>query len=268
MSSVIGIRFQRAGRVEYFDPGDVEANVSDYVVVETEKGLETAMVVIAPDQVVYSEVKEPLRPIVRMATREDMQRGEELKARATVALAFAKEQAAVLDIPMKFTDAGYTLDGRRLVLQFTANGRVDFRALLHELVQRYRVRVELRQIGPRDEAKVLGGLGRCGQVFCCSRWQTEFCPITVKMAKEQALPISAENLAGHCGRLRCCLSFEYEEYVKMNRQLPRIGELVMSPYGRAKVIVGHPLKNAVSLLLESRDTVEIPMDQITRISRN
>ncbi|MBF8266573.1 MAG: hypothetical protein HW388_81 [Dehalococcoidia bacterium] len=268
MSRVVGVRFQRAGRVQYFDPGDVEIKVNDQVVVETDKGLEIALVVIAPSQVVYSEIKEPLKPITRKATQGDVHRGGELKARASEALVLAKEQASALNLPMKFTDAGYTLDGGRLVIQFTADGRVDFRALLYQLVQRYRVKVELRQIGPRDEAKALGGLGRCGQVLCCARWLTEFCPITVKMAKEQALPISAENLAGNCGRLRCCLRYEYEEYVKMNRELPRIGEWVMSPYGRARVVVGHPLKSAVSILLESQATVEIPVSQVTRLSRN
>ena len=247
MAKVIGVRFQRAGKVSFYDPGDLEVRLLDNIVVETENGLELAWVVISPDQVVYSEVKEPLNPVLRKATEEDMQRGEVLRAKAAGALATTKELTRSLNVPMRITDAAYTLDGGRLVVQFTAEGRVDFRELLHELAKQLRVKVQLRQIGPRDEAKVLGGLGKCGQVLCCTRWLTEFSPISMKMAKEQALPLSAENLAGACGRLLCCLRFEYDQYVEMNKELPNIGEWVMSPHGRAKVIVGHPLKNSVSV---------------------
>ncbi|MBI2856377.1 MAG: stage 0 sporulation family protein [Chloroflexi bacterium] len=268
MAKVIGVRFQRAGKVSYYDPGDLEVRLLDHVVVETDNGLELAWVVISPDQVVYSEVKEPLKPVLRKATEEDLQRGEDLRAKAATALATTKELANSLNVPMRITDAAYTLDGGRLVVQYTAEGRVDFRELLHQTVRQLRVKVQLRQIGPRDEAKVLGGLGRCGQVLCCARWLTVFSPITMKMAKEQSLPLGAENLAGQCGRLRCCLRYEYEQYVSMNKDLPRIGEWVMSPHGRAKVIVGHPLKNAVSILLESQAMVEIPISDITRLGRN
>ena len=165
MANVIGVRFQRAGKVSFYDPGDLEVRLLDNIVVETENGLELAWVVISPDQVVYSEVKEPLKPVLRKATEEDMQRGEALRAKAAGALA-TKELTRSLNVPMRITDDTYTLDWGRLVVQFTAEGRGDFRELLHELARQIRVKVQLRQIGPRDEAKVLGGLGRCGQVLC------------------------------------------------------------------------------------------------------
>lgn len=165
---------------------------------------------------------------------------------------------------MKMLEAHWTLDQGHVTFYYSAEGRVDFRQLLQTLVQRLHKKIELRQVGARDEAKLVGGLGRCGRAVCCIAWMSKFDNITVRMAKEQALPISAEGLAGACGRLRCCLRFEYEQYMDMNKDLPRIGEWVETPQGIARVIVGHPLKNTVSVVLESEATIEVPLSEITR----
>ncbi len=165
---------------------------------------------------------------------------------------------------MKMLEAHWTLDQTRITFSFASEGRVDFRPLLQALSRKFHRKIELHQVGVRDEAKMLGGIGRCGRVLCCVTWMAKFENIAVRMAKEQALPISAQNLSGACGRLRCCLRFEYEQYIAMNRDLPHIGEWVSTSYGPAKVIVGHALRKTVSVLLESRATVEVPVNEIVR----
>jgi cell fate regulator YaaT (PSP1 superfamily) len=261
MSRVVAIRFRRAEKVYFFEPGDLELRPHEQVVVETEKGLELGCVV-APPKELEEERKEPLKPVVRRATEEDVRRRVELDQRVPEALAVARRMAENLSLPMKMLDAHYTLDGERVIIYFGAEQRVDFRQLLRQLGEALHARVELRQVGSRDEAKFLGGLGRCGRVLCCALWLTEFCPVTVRMAKEQSLPVSAEGLAGQCGRLRCCLRFEYEQYVAANKALPRIGEKVITPYGPGKVIVGHPLKETVSVLIEGGVVKELSLEQV------
>jgi len=267
MSKVVGIRFRRSERPFYCDPKELELSRDEAVVVETEKGLELGWVVLPPRDVVPGNPAESLPPILRKAVQEDSARREEMRPKEEQALLVAKEKARALSLPMKFVEGRYTLDGRRLTLYFGAEQRVDFRVLLRQLSDALSVRVELRQVGARDEAKFTGGVGRCGRLICCAAWLTEFAPISVRMAKEQALPINAEGLGGQCGRLRCCLKFEYEQYVAVNRLLPRINEMVMTPLGEARVIVGHPLKETVSVFLSEDERVrELPMSQIRRVN--
>lgn len=265
--SVVGVRFKEAGRISYFDSNDLELDLRDDVVVDTGKGREMGWVVIQPQAVIHTEGGESLHKVLRRATEEDYKTRRELEEKEERALKLAKELARELSSPMKFLDARYTLDGGRLTLQFGAEERVDFRSLLRRLGESLRTKVELKQIGPRDEAKVLGGLGRCGLALCCARWLTEFSPVTIRMAKEQALPISAEHLTGQCGRLKCCLRFEYEQYAAINRMLPKIGEWVDTPQGPARVIVGHAVRETVSVLLEGEATVELPIAQVARRER-
>ena len=266
MSKVVGIRFRKTERPFYFDPKELELAKDQAVVVETEKGLELGWVVMPPREVVPAESTESLPPILRKAAQEDAACRNELKPKEEHALTVAREKARALALPMKFVEGHYTLDGRRLTLYFGAEQRVDFRVLLRQISDTLSVRVELRQVGARDEAKFTGGVGRCGRLICCAAWMCEFAPISVRMAKEQALPINAEGLAGQCGRLRCCLKFEYEQYVAVNRLLPRINEMVMTPLGEARVIIGHPLKETVSVILAEERVRELPMSQITRVN--
>lgn len=266
MARVVGVRFRRSEKLQYFDPKELELARDEAVVAETEKGLELGWVAMPPREVVPTEGAAPLRPLLRKASPEDASRLRELRPREEQAVQVAKDKAKALSLPMKFVDGHYTLDGRRLTLYFGAEQRVDFRQLLRQLSDSLSVRVELRQIGARDEAKLTGGVGRCGRAICCVSWLTEFVPISVRMAKEQALPINAEGLAGQCGRLRCCLRFEYEQYMAVNKLLPRINEVVRTPAGEARVIVGHPVKETVSVILGDERVREFPLGQIVRIS--
>ncbi len=264
---VVGIRFKQAGKVAYFDPAGLELRVGDSVVAETSRGPEIGRVVIAPDQVVFSELKEPLKPVVRKATADDLSKRDELQKKAFEAFGVCKSKASGLGLPMKMLEAEYTLDESRLTFYFTADNRVDFRNLLKELSTSLAARVDLRQVGARDSTKVIGGLGVCGRELCCSSWLIEFSPVSMRMAKEQGLPLNPSNLAGSCGRLRCCLRYEYETYRQTNQRFPKIGERVTTPDGVGVVVVGHPVKETVSVRFhdQEKDTVvEVPLSQIKR----
>ncbi len=262
MAGVAGVRFIKAGRIFYYDPGDTQLGLSDHVVARTDQGEELGYVVIAPGQVIASKFKGPLQPIVRKATPEDIQNRDGLKARAQEALAEVRALSRQFNLPMKAVDAFFTLDGAKLTVTYTSEDRVDYRELLDRLGDRRQVQIEMRQIGPRDETKALGGLGRCGRELCCATWLTEFAPITMKMAKEQNLPLSPPGLAGICGKLRCCLRYEYEQYRELRRGLPRIGSTVNTPEGPGTVVVGHPLKQTITVRLESGAWTEVPMEQV------
>ncbi len=270
MKSVVAVRLTRAGRLVYCEPGALDPEVNAQVVVSTERGQELGRVVRSSQRVVHSQLREPVRQILRIATSGDVHARYKLKSREENALRLAKGAVKELGLPYKMVDVHYTLDGGRAIFSFTSEQRADFRRLINHLSGNLRCRVELRQVGPRDEAKLVGGLGRCGRPVCCTTWLTEFSTVTVRMAKEQALPISAEGLAGGCGRLRCCLRFEYEQYREVNKALPRIGERVATAYGDARVIVGHRLKETVSVQLGANEVLELPLSEVTRYppSRN
>jgi len=262
MAGVVGVRFVKAGKVFYYDPGDAALDVNDYAVVSTDQGEELGYVIIAPGQVIMSKFKGPLPPIVRRASPEDIQNRDRLKAQAQEALAECKAMVRELNLAMKPVDAQLTLDGGRLTITYASDDRVDFREVQRRLGDHYRSRIELRQIGPRDETKILDGVGRCGRTLCCSTWLVEFAPVTMKMAKEQNLPLSPPGLAGVCGKLRCCLRYEYEQYRELRRGLPKIGSTVMTANGPATVVVGHPLKQTITVRLESGAWAEVPMDEL------
>jgi len=262
MKEVVGVRFKRAGRVHYFDPAGIELNVGDWVVVDTGRGLEVGKVVIAPKQVVASEITEPLKPVLRQASEEDLRQQEEFKAREKETLEQGQEMVARTNLPMKLLSAEYNLDGTRLTFSFSAEGRVDFRDLLKELTTTFKTRIELRQVGPRDQAKLLGGYGRCGRPLCCTTCLSEFRPVTIRMAKEQELPLNPMKISGVCGRLVCCLSHECEQYREMKRKLPAVGQRVTTPMGTASVVGSNPLKETVLVRLESEATVELPAAEV------
>jgi cell fate regulator YaaT (PSP1 superfamily) len=270
---VIGVRFKTAQAVSFYDPGDLEIAVGDKVVVDTPSGPDVGNVAIAPGALVHRDAMVAIRPAIRVATDSDLAKHEVLKVKEAEALVQARAKSRILGLQMKFSSARISLDERKVVLELTAAERVELRELYRKLTDALKGKVELRSVGPRDEAKNIGGLGRCGQVLCCASWLDKFESVTVRMAKEQALPISAEDLAGQCGRLKCCLRFEYEQYRATNKILPHIGELVKTPEGFGRVLVGHAVKETVSVALERRDenefarTVEFPLSDIERKPR-
>jgi len=262
MTDVVGVRFKRAGRVYYFDPVGMDLEVNDYIVVETSRGLEVGWVVIAPKQVLASEVTKSLKPVVRKAEPEDIERAHEFESKASEALQECSRLVVKLNLPMKMISAEYNLDGSHLTFYFSADERVDFRELVKELTGILKTRVELRQIGPRDESKLVGGFGRCGHQLCCARFLSEFQPVSIKMAKEQGLALNPMKISGVCGRLLCCLTYESEHYRAMKEKLPKEGQRVTTPMGPATVVGSNPLKEMVTVEMESEANVEFPLSEI------
>lgn len=263
MSEVIGIRFKSAGKIYYFDPSGVIAGINEWVVVETGRGPELGKVVIAPKQVLDSELTEPLKPVLRKAVDDDFKKRDEFIIKEREILDNCIKISNKLNLPMKFITAECNLDGTRITVYFSAEGRIDFRDLLKELTSTCRIRVELRQVGPRDEAKLLGGHGKCGLPLCCASFLSEFSPVSIKMAKEQDLPLNPTKISGTCGRLLCCLSYESSQYRAMKEKLPPVGQQVSTPVGTGTVIGGNPLKETVSVRLESEAVVEVPLEELS-----
>ncbi len=263
MAEIVGIRFKKAGRVYYFDPAGIDLKVNDYAIVKTSRGLEIGHVVIAPKQVFADGVPEPLVPVVRKAEPEDIKRSQELDARAEEALVECGKLISELKLPMKLLSADYSLDGSRLTFLFSAEERVDFRELVRRLSDRFKVRIELRQVGSRDEAKLIGGFGRCGRPLCCMSFLSEFTSVSIKMAKEQELPLNPMKISGACGRLMCCLSYESEQYRAMREKLPKVGQRVSTQMGEATVTGRNPLKGTVLVETETGVTVELPLSEVS-----
>jgi cell fate regulator YaaT (PSP1 superfamily) len=262
MPEIVGVRFKRAGKVYYFDPGGTSIKVYDYVVVQTARGMELGQVTVAPKQVLASELTAELKPIVRKATEEDIKRAQDLAAKEDSALIECDKMIARLNLSMKLVSAEFSLDGGRLTFYFTAEERVDFRELVRELTAFFKTRIELRQIGPRDQAKMIGGLGRCGRGLCCGSFLTEFNPVSIKMAKEQDLPLDPMKISGVCGRLQCCLAYESAQYREAKALLPKKGVQVSTPIGVGTVVGSNPLKETVQVEMESKAAVEFPLIQI------
>ena len=263
MADVVGIRFKRAGKVYYFDPAGIELEVNDQVVLETTRGLELGQVVISPKQDLASEVTKPLKSVVRKAESEDIQRAQELETKEADALVECGRLIDKLKLPMKLLSAEYNLDGSRLTFYFSAAERIDFRELVRELTGSLKVRVELRQTGPRDEAKMIGGCGRCGRPLCCMSFLSEFAPVSIKMAKQQGLPLNPMKISGVCGRLMCCLVYENEQYRDVKAKLPKNGQWVKTASGIGKVVGNNLLKETVLVELENEATIEVTVDEIT-----
>jgi cell fate regulator YaaT (PSP1 superfamily) len=266
MPDIVGIRFKKAGKVYYFDPSGVDFKIQDYVVVQTARGVELGQVMIAPKQVLASEITAELKPIVRKANDEDIKRAQDFAAKEKGAMEECTKMVGKLNLPMKLVAAEYNLDGGRLTFYFTAEERVDFRELVRELTAFFKTRIELRQIGPRDQAKIVGGLGRCGRSLCCGSFLTEFSPVSIKMAKEQDLPLDPMKISGVCGRLQCCLAYESAQYHEAKALLPRRGLQVKTPDGVGIVIGGNPLKETVQVEFESKATAEFALNLISIVT--
>jgi cell fate regulator YaaT (PSP1 superfamily) len=233
MPRIVGIRFNPAGKIYYFDPtGFQDVRAGEFLVVETSRGEEVGRVVIPPCDVDESDITKRLKSVRRRATAVDLTQIVFYRQKEQQALARCQEKVAEHNLPMKVVRAEYNYDGSRLVFFFAAEKRVDFRSLVQDLARSFRARIELRQIGVRDEAKLLGGLGRCGRTLCCATWLTEFSPVSIKMAKLQDLPLSPMDISGVCGRLLCCLAYESDQYASIKETLPMVGKVVDTPHGQ------------------------------------
>ncbi len=263
MPKIVGVRFKRASRIYYFDPGEMELGLDDNVIVETARGSEIGRVVISPTQVLEEQVVEPLRPVLRRAETSDLEMHEEFRDREEQAFEKARERIAQRGLPMKLVRAEYNYDGSRLTFYFIAEGRVDFRQLVRDLASTFHTRIELRQIGVRDQAKMLGGLGCCGRALCCATFLSDFAPVSIKMAKDQNLPLNPMKISGICGRLLCCLGYENEAYCAARCHLPNIDDMVTTPVGSGRVIGINVLKETVTVQLDNKATVEQPASAVT-----
>ena len=235
MTKIVGIRFRTAGKIYYFDPVDFELDMAMHVIVETARGIEMGTVLIPPKEVDDDKVVSPLKPVIRVATDEDEKTVERNKEKEKEAFAICKEKIIKHGLEMKLVDAEYTFDGNKLLFYFTADGRIDFRELVKDLAAVFRTRIELRQIGVRDETKMMGGIGICGRPLCCHSYMADFVPVSIKMAKEQNLSLNPQKISGCCGRLMCCLRYEYETYKEVNSRAPKHGAKVEVPGGVARV---------------------------------
>ena len=229
MTRVIGVRFRTAGKIYFFSPGQLEITVGDKVIVETARGVEFGSVVTGPKDVEDEMITLPLKPVIRVATEEDFQKEEKNREKEKEAFEICLEKIRKHGLEMKLIDAEYTFDNNKVLFYFTADGRIDFRELVKDLASVFRTRIELRQIGVRDETKIRGGIGICGRPLCCHTYLTEFAPVSIKMAKEQNLSLNPTKISGVCGRLMCCLTNEEETYEDLNSRLPAIGDTVTTP---------------------------------------
>lgn len=258
MTKIVGIRFRTAGKIYYFDPADFDLDMAMHVIVETARGIEMGTVLIPPKEVEDDKVVSPLKPVIRVATEEDEQTVARNKEKEKEAFAICKEKIIKHGLEMKLVDAEYTFDSNKLLFYFTADGRIDFRELVKDLAAVFRTRIELRQIGVRDETKMMGGIGICGRALCCSTYMPDFVPVSIKMAKEQNLSLNPTKISGVCGRLMCCLKYEQETYEYLNSRLPSVGEKVKTPEG----IIGEVksvsvLRQLVRVVIDNGDEKEM-----------
>ena len=258
MIKVVGIRFQRAGKIYYFDPLDYDLETAMHVIVETARGIEMGTVLIPPKEVDDDKVVQPLKPVIRIATDDDEKVIEKNKEKEAEAYVICKEKIAKHGLDMKLVAAEYTFDNNKLLFYFTADGRIDFRELVKDLASVFRTRIELRQIGVRDETKIRGGIGICGRPLCCHTYLSEFAPVSIKMAKEQNLSLNPTKISGVCGRLMCCLTNEEETYEYLNSRLPSVGDSVITPTGMHGEVSGvNVLRQLVKVVVDNGEEKEL-----------
>lgn len=258
MINVVGVRFRSAGKIYYFDPLTYELEVGMHVIVETARGVEFGNVMIKPRRIEEEKIVQPLKPVIRVATAEDEKVEQKNKEKEKEAFKICLEKIAKHGLDMKLVESEYTFDNNKLLFYFTADGRIDFRELVKDLAAVFRTRIELRQIGVRDETKILGGIGICGRELCCKSYLSEFAPVSIKMAKEQNLSLNPTKISGVCGRLMCCLKNEEETYEYLNSRLPLIGDRVTTVEGiKGEVQSVNVLRQLVKVLIELNDEKEI-----------
>jgi len=253
MITVIGVRFKKAGKIYYFNPGDLDIKKGDFVVVETARGIEFGECVVGMKELREGEIVAPLKDVIRKALEEDINANKTNKEKEEEAFKICLEKIKAHDLTMKLIDVEYTFDNNKVIFYFTADGRVDFRELVKDLASILTTRIELRQIGVRDEAKMTGGLGPCGRSLCCSTFLGEFAPVSIKMAKEQNLSLNPTKISGICGRLMCCLNYEQETYEGIRKRLPKVGSIVDTCYGKGEVVSNSVVKEAVKVKVNLKD---------------
>ncbi len=252
MAEVVGIRFKEVGKVYYFDPDGMQFKKGDRAVVETARGVECGEIAMENREVDDSEIVKPLKRIVRPANENDLRAVRENREKEKKAFAICEEKIRAHHLDMKLVDVEYTFDGGKILFYFTADGRVDFRELVKDLAGVFRTRIELRQIGVRDESKMVGGFGMCGRPFCCSTFLGDFQPVSIKMAKEQGLSLNPVKISGTCGRLMCCLKYEQEAYEHLLRHTPKVGAVVDTREGRGTVVENNLLTGMLKIRLDRR----------------
>lgn len=257
MTKVVGVRFRNTGKIYYFDPAGFQIEAGNHVIVETVRGVEIGNVIFSPKEVEDDSVIQPLKSIIRIATEEDEKVMEKNREKEKEAFQICLEKIAKHNLEMKLVEAEYTFDNNKLLFYFTADGRIDFRELVKDLAAVFRTRIELRQIGVRDETKILGGVGICGRALCCHTYLTDFVPVSIKMAKEQNLSLNPSKISGVCGRLMCCLKNEQETYEYLNSHLPGIGDYVTTPEGLKAVVQSvSVLRQMIKVIVELDDEKE------------
>ena len=258
MTKVVGVRFRNVGKIYYFDPKECKIKQGDHVIVETARGVEYGKVVLAPKEVGDNEVVHPLKEVLRVATQEDIEREKQNRLREKEAFKICQKKIREHNLDMKLIQAEYTFDNNKVLFYFTADGRIDFRQLVKDLASIFKTRIELRQIGVRDETKILGGIGSCGRCLCFNTYLSEFAPVSIKMAKEQNLSLNQTKISGVCGRLMCCLKNEQETYEELNKKLPGLGDTVTTPDGLQGTVQSvNVLRQLVKVVVEVDDEKEI-----------
>ncbi len=266
MVKVIGVRFRNVGKIYYFDPKSLDVRSGEHVIVETARGVEYGTVVLAPREVDESKVVMPLKEVIRIANQKDILREETNRRKEKEAYQICLKKIREHNLQMKLIGAEYTFDNNKVLFYFTADGRVDFRELVKDLASVFKTRIELRQIGVRDETKILGGIGICGRPLCCNTYLADFAPVSIKMAKEQNLSLNPTKISGTCGRLMCCLKNEQETYEYLNKKLPGIGDLVVTADGlKGEVSSVNVLRQLVKVLVDAGDEkelMEFPVEEL------
>lgn len=265
MVRVVGVRFKKAGKIYYFDPGDLKIEKGGNIIVETARGIEFGEVVISNREVSEEEIVPPLKKVIRIATEKDIRQALENQNKEKQAFETCMKKIEEHNLQMKMVDVEYTFDNNKILFYFTADGRVDFRELVKDLATIFKTRIELRQIGVRDETKMMGGMGFCGRELCCSSYLGEFEPVSIKMAKEQGLSINPAKISGTCGRLMCCLKYEHEVYEEKLKRVPKVGAIVSTPGGQGMVVEVNLLKELVKVKLEKGDQADLQIYQANEL---
>lgn len=256
MITVIGVRFRTAGKIYYFDPEDKVYEKGQFVIVETARGLEYGEVVQANKEIDDAEVVHPLKKVTRLATEEDSEKAKQNKVKEKEAFFICKQKILKHGLNMKLIDVEYTFDNNKILFYFTSDERVDFRELVKDLAAIFRTRIELRQIGVRDETKMCGGIGICGRGLCCNKFLSDFQPVSIKMAKDQSLSLNPIKISGICGRLMCCLKYEQDCYVEIRDRLPEVGDMVITPDGKGEVLSVNVLREQIRVAVKKKDKDE------------
>jgi len=257
MHEVIQVRLREAGKISYFSTGNLRFNIGDYVIVEQDRGLEYGQIVSDPETVLEADIERPLRKIIRKTNPWDHLQIEKNKKKSRELIQVCQKKIEEHKLPMKLVEAEYSFDRSKIIFYFTAEGRIDFRNLVKDLANIFKARIELKQIGVRDEARLMGGYGPCGKELCCAKFLKDFEPVTIRMAKDQNLPLNPTKISGLCGRLMCCLSYENQTYKELIKGLPRLGQEMKTEKGKGKVISINPLKRSVYVEIEDGKQIEV-----------